>query len=403
MESTLIRLLEGIRVLECAMLFNGDHTGRLLGDLGADVIKVETPGVGDYLRDFLGQVTPHHSVAHLYANRNKRSITLNLKTAEGRAIFFRLLKTTDVFVDGFAGDACDRLGIGYDTQRAVKPDIVYAQCSGFGASGPSAQVPTHGQMMGSLGGGVQLGVNDDGLVDELGGLTDGSVVGATATALTAVAALQHRDRTGEGCYIDGAGSDAVLANEWFRPTYHWNGARITDRSAMFDPTVRNPKYCWYLTKDDRFVILAAIEPKFWANFCTAIDRPDLAQTHDSSVPVDYHTGGDDMADVLKNLFLSRTQQDWTDLAIAHDIPLGPANRVEDLRGDPQLQAREIIYDAVHPDAGAYTTVGWPAIVKGQPFAITHPAPKLGEHQAEVLAELGFSEAEIEDLATRGVF
>jgi len=140
----MIELLKGVRVIECAVLFNGDQTGRHLADLGADVIKVEAPGVGDYLRDFLGQIAPHHSPAHLFANRNKRSITLNLRSDEGREVFWRLLATADIFVDGFAGDACAKMGIGYDDQRKVKPDIIYAQCSGFGAHGPYAQIPTHG-------------------------------------------------------------------------------------------------------------------------------------------------------------------------------------------------------------------------------------------------------------------
>src|ERR1700748_695499 len=103
-------LLEGVRVLECAVLFNGDQTGRILADLGADVIKVEAPGVGDYLRDFLGQITPHHSPPHVQVTRTKRSVTLNLRSDEGRRLFFELIKTADIFVDGFAGDACEKMG-----------------------------------------------------------------------------------------------------------------------------------------------------------------------------------------------------------------------------------------------------------------------------------------------------
>ena len=130
----MIELLRGIRVIECAVLFNGDQTGRLLADMGADVIKVEAPGVGDYLRDFLGQIEPHHSPAHLYVNRNKRSVTLDLRSERGRELFFELLRTADIFVDGFAGDACSRLGIGYEAQCEVKPDIIYCQCTGYGAA-----------------------------------------------------------------------------------------------------------------------------------------------------------------------------------------------------------------------------------------------------------------------------
>jgi crotonobetainyl-CoA:carnitine CoA-transferase CaiB-like acyl-CoA transferase len=398
----MIKLLEGVRVLECAVLFNGDQTGRILADLGADVIKVEAPPVGDYLRDFLGQIVPHHSPAHMFANRNKRSVTLNLRAAEGREIFFDLLRTADIFVDGFAGDACARLGIGYEQQREMKPDIIYAQCSGFGAAGPYAQIPTHGQMMGSLGGGAKLVVRDDGLVDELGGLTDGTVVGATNTALTAVAALHQRQRTGEGAYIDGAGSDAVLATQWYPAVYTWNDSRLTDRRGMSQGEGRNAKYHFYATKDDRFVLFCGIEPKFWTNFCRAIDREDLVEAHDATAPVDFAGGSGDLVHELAAIFRTRTQAEWVDLAISHDIAMGPAHRPEDLADDPHLRARGVIHESIHPVAGPFTSVGWPAPVKDQPFDIAKPAPTLGQHQAEVFAEIGRDEQAIADLRSRGI-
>jgi crotonobetainyl-CoA:carnitine CoA-transferase CaiB-like acyl-CoA transferase len=392
----MIRLLEGVRVVECAVLFNGDQTGRLLGDLGATVIKVEAPGVGDYLRDFLGQITPHHSPAHLYVNRNKRSMTLDLRSEKGREIFFELIKSTDIFVDGFAGDACGRLGIGYEQQRAVKPDIIYAQCSGFGAAGPYASIPTHGQMMGALGGGVTLETGADGLVKELGGLGDGTVVGATNTALTALAALIQRGRTGAGAYIDGAGSDAVLATQWFFATYAWNDDRITDRRGMAGGET-SAKYHFYETSDAKYVLFCGIEPKFWTNFCRAVDRPDLIAASDDSAPVDFGGSTVGLAQTLAAIFRSRTQAEWTQIAIAADIALGPANQVADVRADPHLLQRGILHESVHPHAGPFTSVGWPAPVRGQPFSIEHPAPLLGEHTDEVLTELGFDRAAIERL------
>jgi crotonobetainyl-CoA:carnitine CoA-transferase CaiB-like acyl-CoA transferase len=398
----MLTLLEGVRVLECAVLFNGDHTGRILADLGADVIKIEAPPVGDYLRDFLGQIAPHHSPAHMYVNRNKRSVTANLRSDEGRELFFRLLETADIFVDGFAGNACERLGIGYEAQRAVKPDIVYAQCSGFGAHGPYAQVPTHGQMMGALGGGAALRLRPDGLVDDEGGFTDGTVVGASYTALTAIAALQQRNRTGEGAYIDGAGSDAVLATQWFQAVYAWNDHRLTDRRGMASGEGRNPKYHFYATKDDRFILFCGIEAKFWENFCRAIDRLDLLGTHDTSAPVDFRSGGDDLVHELAAIFRTRTQAEWVDIAVAHDIAMGPAHRPEDLPGDPHLQARGVIDESVHPIAGPFTAPGWPAPVQGQVFEVDKPAPTLGQHQEEVFGEIGVDTVALAALRERGV-
>jgi crotonobetainyl-CoA:carnitine CoA-transferase CaiB-like acyl-CoA transferase len=397
----MIKLLEGVRVLECAVLFNGDQTGRLLADMGADVIKVESPGFGDYLRDFLGQITPHHSPAHLYVNRNKRSATVNLRSEEGRALFFDLLRTADVFVDGFAGDACDRLGIGYDDQRAVKPDIVYVQCSGFGATGPYANIPTHGQMMGALGGGVELQMGEDGLVEQLGGLGDGTVVGATNAAMTAVAALVRRHRTGEGARIDAAGSDAVMAVQWFQSTYLWNDDRLTDRRGMPRASAHpSAKYHFYETKDGKFLLFCGIEHKFWRNFCAEVDRPDLLESPEDA-PVDFGGGSGDLAHALQEIFHQRTLAEWMDAALRADIAMGPANQAGDLLDDPHLATREIIVEHDHPHAGRIREVGWPAPVGGQPFEITRPAPLLGEHTDEVLAEIGVDRDRLAGLRADG--
>src|SRR5258708_27679615 len=147
----MIRLLQGVRVIESAMLLTGDHLGTLLGDLGADVIKVERPPAGDYIRDFLGQIRPRYSPAHVQVNKNKRSVGLDLRQPESLEVFWRLMATADVFVDGAAGDAAASLGIGYEEQRRRKPDIIYCQVSGYGA-GPYAGVPTHGALMNALAG-----------------------------------------------------------------------------------------------------------------------------------------------------------------------------------------------------------------------------------------------------------
>ena len=394
----MIELLKGVRVVECAVLFNGDQTSRILGDLGADVIKVESPGVGDYIRDMLGQITPHHSPAHLHVNRNKRSMTLNLRSDEGRKVFLELIKTADIFVDGFSGQACEKLGIGYDAQRAVKPDIIYAQCTGYGAHGPYSGIPTHGQMMGALAGGTPVAMGEDGFVRMAGeGIADGTTVGASYTAMAAVAALQYRSRTGKGVYIDGAGSDAVLATSWFPATNTWNAHRVTDRKGSAGGASASAKYQFYETKDERFILFCGIEHKFWDNFCRVAGREDLLEQKDARGPVDFAGGQDELRRELQTIFHTRTQAEWVQIAIDHDIAMGPAHRAEDLRSDPQLASREIIFEGEHPDAGPFSYVGWPAPVSGQPFDVWRPAPKLGQHTADVLAELGFGSDAIDGL------
>jgi crotonobetainyl-CoA:carnitine CoA-transferase CaiB-like acyl-CoA transferase len=391
-----IELLKGVRVLECAVLFNGDQTGRMLGDLGADVIKVESPGAGDYIRDFLGQITPHNSPAHLFVNRNKRSITLNLKGEKGRKIFFDLLKTADIFVDGFAGDACAKLGIGYEDQKKIKPDIIYAQCTGYGAHGPYASIPTHGMMMGALAGGTPVAMGEDGFVRRDGeGLGDGTVVGASYTVMAAIAALQYRGRTGKGVYIDGAGSDAVLSTNWFPAINAWNAKRLTDRRGMAGGA--SAKYQHYETKDRRFILFCGIEHKFWDNFCRAVGREDLVEEKNSTAPVDFAGGQDALRHEIQKIFHTKTQNEWVEIAIKHDIAMGPSHRFEDLRDDAHLLSREILYEGVHPDAGPFSYVGWPAPISGQKFEVGQPAPSLGQHSEEILRELGYEPPQVRAL------
>jgi crotonobetainyl-CoA:carnitine CoA-transferase CaiB-like acyl-CoA transferase len=401
-------LLQGCRVIESATLLNGDRLGDLLGDLGADVIKLESPFQGDYLRDILGQITPHHSPAHIQVNKNKRSLTLDLRRAEGKEIFWRLLATADVFVDGNMADACVRLGIGYEDQRARKPDIIYCQYTGYGATEPYARIPTHGQLMNAAAGAMPVALGEDGFVHvvppaEVEGMRgtsnggEGTATGAIYAAFHVAAALHHRQRTGQGCYLDAAASDAVIANAWITATYDLNDHRITDRTAMPGPsTSMGAKYQFYETGDGKFVLFAAIEHKFWDKFCRAVGREDLIERKDLRAPVDFRRGDQELRAELRTIFRQRDRAQWLKLAAERDLPIGPAHtRVAELRDDPQLAQREIFWEGEHPHAGPFTYVGQPVVVRGQPYCVRRPAPRLGEHSAEILRELGCAERDIE--------
>jgi crotonobetainyl-CoA:carnitine CoA-transferase CaiB-like acyl-CoA transferase len=400
----MIELLKGIRVLECAVLPTGDNAGRLLGDMGAEVIKIEQPGVGDYIRVLGGQFAPDHSYTHMVVNRNKRSLTLNLRTDEGRRILYEILPSIDIFVDGFAADACARLGVGYEDQRKVKPNIIYLQVNGLGAKGPYSRMPMHGYQMGALAGATKFRVRDDGLAQEFlpvdernfPGYPDAPLMGALYGAFTAVSALNYRTATGKGIYIDASATDATLAVQQLDATAEWNKARIKYDANVIpkvgqDPRER-PKYCAYLTKDNKLIHLGTIEQKFWVNLCRAIERPDLGSVHYTDSPVDFRNvgGRSDLANELKAVFATRTLADWMDIAIDNDIPMTPANTLEEASLDPHLSARQMVHKSVHPVAGPYSTVGWPALVSDQPFDIQLQAPTLGQHTDEILARLGYS-------------
>jgi crotonobetainyl-CoA:carnitine CoA-transferase CaiB-like acyl-CoA transferase len=411
-------LLTGTRVLESAQLFNGDTLGALLGDLGADVVKIESPFRGDYLRDMLGQVAPHNSPAHLQINKNKRSVALDLRKDEGRKLFWDLLATADVFVDGNSADALAKLGVGYEHQSCRRPEIVYCQYTGYGATGPYAKIPTHGQMMNAAAGGTRVEMGHDGLVrpyhgpQAFNGIAsggEGTAAGATFAALHIAAALVQRQRTGHGCYLDVAASEAVISSAWIAATYQLNGARITDRRSLphpIDPQgTASAKYQFYRTADKRFVLFCCIEPHFWNNFCKVADREDLIDQKGSG-PVDFAVTDDPeqaLRREIQKIIETRTQAEWTELAAEHDIAIGPALQEDELRSDPQLSARAAFIDVEHPVAGPFTHVTLPALVDGQRSTeIRYHAPALGEQTDEILTELGCTRERIDELRTLGV-
>jgi crotonobetainyl-CoA:carnitine CoA-transferase CaiB-like acyl-CoA transferase len=404
-------LLEGVRVLEAAVLLNGDALGMYLGDHGADVIKIEAPPRGDYVRDMHGQIAPRYSVTHLQCNKNKRSIALNLKTSEGREIFWRLLEIADVFIDGFAGDACARLGIGYEEQRRRRPQIIYCQVSGFGAVGPYARIPTHGQMMNALAGSMPVQIGDDGrphavdarLTHSVFGVGTGPDVVAIQAAFTIAAAIVRRERTGEGAHIDMSGADAVVVSGWRGLCQYLNDDRITNRQGVIPEREESDsaKYQQYETSDRKFVLFCCIEHKFWNRFCTLVGRDDLQSDEDVNQPVDFAYGNDSLRQTLQDIFRTRTLRDWVQFASDQSLPIGPNYaRAADLLEDEHLTARGVFVEDVHPVAGPVTYTGQAGILVGEsPYRLRRAAPAFGEHTEEIMTELGYDASEVQRLVS----
>jgi crotonobetainyl-CoA:carnitine CoA-transferase CaiB-like acyl-CoA transferase len=387
------RLLHGVRVIESSALLNGASTGMLLADLGADVIKIESPFLGDYLR------IRETFQMHMQANKNKRSLALDLRKDAGREVLARLISGADVFVTNAPGRRNDKLGLGYEQLTEIKPDLVYCQNTGFGASGPYGSLPTHGQMMDALAGALPVEMGEDGLTrpstkraartGSMQSAGEGTSCGAVYAALHVAAALVQRDRTGQGSYIDISSAEAVVANAWVAVAATLNSFEdVVERRRTTDRT-RVARYQWYETKDRRFVLFCPEEHHFWSRFCDLVDRPDLVE----------RIAGVDLRREVQEIFHTRTQREWMDVAVELGIPIGPVyEEVDELLADPQLRSREIFLEARHPDAGAVTYVGLPAVVPDQPFEVVRPAPSLGQDTAEVLAELGYSHEEIDRLA-----
>jgi crotonobetainyl-CoA:carnitine CoA-transferase CaiB-like acyl-CoA transferase len=406
-------LLKGVRVIEFGVLLNGDHLGMLMSDLGAEVLKVEEPSKGDYLRDMLGIITPHHSPAHMQVNKNKKSVTINVNTPAGKKAFFELLKTVDIFADGLRGGACEAMGIGYEEQRKVKPDIIYMASTGFGLSGPYSKLAAHGYSMVAIAGGLPARKDENGFVersgnqvDVLGGVKGGA--GGPFAVMAALAALIRRDRTGEGALIDAAASDANLAASWLAVVTNLNYDKITNLTGLSPRGVPNEGwpagsvlYALYEASDGRYMMFGAIEPKFWYNFCEAIDRADLRDTIRTDIPVDYGIERQWMRPVLAEIFRSKSSAEWMQVALEKNIPICVANTLEQVPTDPHMAARGMLFEQEHPRAGPFTYLRYPAIVDGKHSEVVIDAPLLGENTREVLSSIGLSDEEIAEAQVLG--
>lgn len=403
-------LLRGVRVLEFGPLMSSAVIGMFLGDFGADVIKIENPLLGDYARNIGGVIAEGVSTGHVQRNKNKRSLTLNLKSPSGREVFWRLLATADVFVDGTIAGSAEKLGIGYEEQRARKPDIIYCQYSGFGATGPYSSIPTHGLMMGALAAQEPHVMGDDGFMrhapypSEVRSGGEAATAGGVHAALGIAAALVNRERRGEGAHIDVAASDAAIRQAWINLSYALNAHLVSHNllSPKNGTEYSGARHTFYETRDSKVVIFCSIETKFWRNFCTAVGRLDLYDQSDESKIVDYGNNDVELRRTLQEIFHTRDQAEWLELAATHDVCLGAAPRnLDELRADPHVQARGMIFEDIHPLVGAFTYIDTPIRVAGQSDGVDRYAPAHGEHTEEILAELGLKD-EIPALRADGV-
>ncbi len=389
-------LLRGIRVIEMALLAP-DLLGMHLADLGADVIKVEEPPDGDYLRVIGFRKVRGLNLMHCRWNRGKRSVTLDLKRPEGQAVLRRLAATADVFVDGLRAGAAERCGAGYETIRGANPAIVYCSVSGAGRSGPYAQLATHGIAYDAFAGVAPPAVGEDGTPSIPRYTPIGMFAGPLYGAMAVCAALVRAKATGTGCHLDIAEIDAAVSWQAERLDAALNGLPV-DAPEMADAV----RYQYYRTKDDQVVLFQASERKFWQRFCEGVGRRDLFEAKPGATVGDHARGDVALRDELAAIFRTRTRSEWIRFFVEQDIPGAPVYGVEEIAGDPHFQERDLLFEQEHPVAGALKLFGTAVKVEGEAFATT-PAPAPGADTEAVLTSvLGLSAEEIAALRKAGV-
>jgi len=393
--SVIYELLRGIRVVELALL-SPDAVGMHLADLGAEVIKIEQPPDGDYVRVIGGKHIGGQSLMHLRWNRGKKSVTVNLASEDGRRVFLDLAARSHVLIDGLRAGVATRFGVDYPSVREVNPKIVYCSLNGTGQAGPYRDLATHGLAYDAYGGLAPPAFREDGTPFLPRAPQIGIVAGPLYAALGVAAALVRSLSAGEGQHIDVAQMDCSAAWQADGIDAALNGV-IPDYQGMEDAV----RYQYYRCKDGEYVIFQASERKFWHNFCRGVGREDLIGRGRRSVG-EHARGDEDLRSELAAIFASRTRADWVTFFIEHDVAGGPVNTPAELIDDPHFRARDLVFEQIHPQAGVCRFFGTPIKLSGQQFSAS-PAPRPGEHTDAVLSELlGFDAGRLQDLRARGV-
>lgn len=382
--------LIGIRVLDLSRLLPGPYCTMLLADLGAEVMKIESPWVGDYAR-----VAPPNlggDAMFRALNRNKKSVTLNYRNPRGREVFLRLASEADVIVETFRPGAVTRWKIDYQAVRTINPRLIYCSLSGYGQSGPYRDRAGHDLNYIALGGLLALNGAAGGPPIPPG-VQVADLAGGMLAAIAILAALVGRGRTGEGAYLDVAMLDVVAS--WVAPVagalFSYTGKNPERGRMLFSGTV--PCYNVYETADGEYITLAALESHLWTAFCTAVDRNDLrARQYDEDVIPD-------VAAILR----ARTRDEWVAWFREVDACVEPVNTIEEMFRDPQVQYRGLVVEENIPreEPVVQPSGGSPQRIQS-PFRFTRrthesPAPALGEHTWEVLRQVGFDDEEIRGL------
>ena len=390
--------LNGIKVLDLTRVLAGPFATMILADLGAEVIKIEQPDTGDESRNF-GPFKNGFSLYFMSVNRGKRSVTLNLKSDRGKAIFKQLVQQNDILVENFRPGTMKKLGLDYGTLAVVHPQLIYAACSGFGQTGPYAEKGAYDMIIQGMGGIISITGEPDGSPVRVG-TSISDITAALFTTIGILSALHHRNITGKGQFVDVAMLDslaAVLENAIVR--YFATGDNPQPLGS------RHPAITPFeaFKSADGQIIIAIGNDVLWSKFCEFVDKKDLitdARFNTNNKRTDNH---DELQPILSEIMCQRTTDEWIEALENIGVPCGPINTIDKVVNHPQIEAREMIAKVVHEITGTVQVPGVPIKMSDTPGKIETPAPSLGEHTDTVLMnELNIPVDEIEELRQEGV-
>jgi crotonobetainyl-CoA:carnitine CoA-transferase CaiB-like acyl-CoA transferase len=386
--------LKDITVVECSTFVTGPYAASLLGDLGARVIKIESPPDGDPYRYFAPDPFFSFNFAHL--NRNKESLALDLKSSKGKEIGIELLKRADVFVENFRPGTTERLGLGYDVLRALNPRLVYCSISAFGQTGPYANKPGFDTLGQAVSGLLSL-LTDPHEPKVMGMAVSDYVTGLSAGGI--LGALLGREKSGDGCRVETSLLQATLSFIGETAAGYMRTGAVPNRAAR----VKNAHAFAFVCKDKLpIAIHCSVPEKFWLALLKAADRMDLAENPRFKTRDARRQNYEALESALAPVFLTRSRAEWLERLEADDVPVVPLYNVAEVLKDPQVRHLDLVEELAHPQAGKLQFVGGPVRYDGLTKEQSTPPPLLGEHSTAILKTMGYDQATIDGLVLAGI-
>jgi len=390
--------LAGCRVIELAHIMAGPVAGLMLADMGADVIKVEKLS-GDDTRRFVPPTIEGESAAFLMMNRNKRGIVLDLKSEDGRHALQRLVRDADVLIENYRFGTMEKLGLGYESLRQLNPGLIYCEVSGFGRTGPYAHRGGFDLIAQGMSGLMSITGEAPGRQPVKVGAPISDITAGVVAAMGIAAAYAHKLKTGQGQKVDTSLFEAAITHTYWQSAIAF--ATGESPQAMGSAHPLNAPYQAFQTADG-WINIGAANQANWERMLTLIEAQELNDDPRFSSNAMRIENRVVLAETLSLVFLKHSTAHWLDAFEKAGVPAGPVLSITEMHADPQALARDMIVSTDHPIAGQVKTIGHPVKFSETPGGVKRPAPLMGQHTAEVLSEIGYSESEMALMAAAGV-
>lgn len=390
--------LTGIKVLELSRTLAGPYCSMILADLGAEIIKVEQPGTGDESRGFAPPYWGGESCYYLSLNRNKRGMTLNLKTKEGQDIVRKLVKDSDVLIENFRTGTMEKFGLGYKSLKETNPQLVYSAVSGFGRTGPMKNDPAYDLLMQGFSGLMSV-TGEPGRPPVKVGYSIADLATGMFAAIGVISALYERKKTGRGQMVESSLLETLVSLQAYLAVGYLATGKVPQRMGAAHP---NCAPYQVFEAEDGYYIIAVPNDGLWRKMCDALSLDELKEHSKYATNADRVKNRQELEKILTTYTRQHKAEEIMTKLHEAGVPCGPINSIDQILNHPQVLHREMVVDVEHPTAGNIKLLGIPIKLSESPGSIRMAPPMLGQHTHEIAAELGYSDEEVVRFKEQGI-